>query len=432
MSRHGGTCRSVVLEPESEVHSDGEHKTQLGDELGERGQEISTLREVVRQQGLAIVELRKKQASGKHDVFRSAPMPASSAGDSKSYDLSFELDSAHMWSDGDDDSLPPEGVSSGIHASIEAIREEASRVDTVMALDQLDTLQQELNSVTKAMSNRTAEMKELRTLVQLKDDRVSTLELERDLYKADASKMKTDLQNCVDKIRSFDNSSTSEHSPVHSRTPTPSEAPSGRSTASSVSERRSVIHNPSNSREQVVRPNRDDRSMGRLSGLGFARAPSIKSVSSNVSTPLQPSRKDRVDRGLSRQRSRTFRPFRNKPVTKPNPKPKLQPIASPSIEMTGIPLQKEMNEMKERLVASMKASEELRKRLAMISRYYETLVRRMQENMVEVKSDRARMEVDLVHQISSIDLARQVAIEALEEELNIKDEEIEQLKTLIH
>ncbi len=58
----------------------------------------------------------------------------------------------------------------------------------------------------------------------------------------------------------------------------------------------------------------------------------------------------------------------------------------------------------------MKTSEELRKRLAMISRYYENLVRRLQDTMVELRSDRANMEKDLVNQISSIKKASQMAI----------------------
>jgi hypothetical protein len=70
----------------------------------------------------------------------------------------------------------------------------------------------------------------------------------------------------------------------------------------------------------------------------------------------------------------------------------------------------------------------LRKRLAMISRYYENLVRRLQDNMAELKSDRARMETDLVNQISSIDMAGQMAIEALEIELMKKGSDIEELK----
>ena len=64
----------------------------------------------------------------------------------------------------------------------------------------------------------------------------------------------------------------------------------------------------------------------------------------------------------------------------------------------------------------------------MISRYYENLVRRLQETMVDLKSDRASMETDLVNQISSIDMASQMAIEALETELQKKGSDIEELK----
>jgi hypothetical protein len=110
-----------------------------------------------------------------------------------------------MWSDDEDDSFPMGGSDrGGIRASIEAIRQEASRVDAVMALNKLDTLQQEKNSLTRAMKNRSAEMDEMRALIRLKDDRLATLELERDLYKADASKMKSDLLACSERIKSYD------------------------------------------------------------------------------------------------------------------------------------------------------------------------------------------------------------------------------------
>jgi hypothetical protein len=127
---------------------------------------------------------------------------------------------------------------------------------------------------------------------------------------------------------------------------------------------------------------------------------------------------------IARPKARNFLPFRCKASSRRI----VQSSALQTTELTGISLQKQVDEMNERLVASMKASEELRKRLAMISRYYENLVRRLQENMVEVKSDRARMETDLVKQISSIDQASHMAIEALETELQKKGSDTEELK----
>lgn len=52
-----------------------------------------------------------------------------------------ELGSTYEWSDS---SSLSDRTDSDFHDTIEAIREEAARIDTIMALDQLDTMKQEL------------------------------------------------------------------------------------------------------------------------------------------------------------------------------------------------------------------------------------------------------------------------------------------------
>jgi len=425
--------RSAITEPESEVHSGGERKDGLRDELGERKEEIASLREVVRQQGIAIGELRQIQVGTTAGVLEGAAIPTSSAGDSKSYDISFELDATHMWSDDDDDDDSSDSLPTGINAAIAAIREEASKVDTVMALNQLDTMQQELNSVTRAMNNRTAEMEELRALLQLKDDRLSTLELERDLYKADAHKMNTDLQNCIEKIHRFDLSAVNI-SPLEP--PSISEVPPIITSTGSTGSRPLLLipkedGETSFSEHSRTRSNPNEYSRGRFMSPRTVRPSDVDSVLSDRSTytvhALQSSRRNRSNGSLPQQKTKTFLPFRNKS----GGRHRLQPVVRSSVQMTGISLQKQVDEMNERLVASLKASEELRKRLAMVSRYYETLVRRLQESIVEMKFNQERMETDLVHQISSMDHSRKKDIEAFEAELREKGQEIEQLKARI-
>jgi hypothetical protein len=399
------TEQPATTEPESEVHSDEDLKAQLEERLNERSEEIASLREVVRNQRGAISELRKTQAdkSSCHFTDNAAILDD----ECKSYDWSFDVGSSHMWSDDEEDSFPMGGSDrGGIRASIEAIRQEASRVDAVMALNKLDTLQQEQNSLTRAMENRAAEMDKMRALIRLKDDRMATLELERDLYKADASKMKSDLLTCSERIKSYDLHSLSQ--PSLASTP-PSSEP--------------------------IRPTTSFES--RLSRDNSLTTGSVRASDTDASVASNRSRfsaysqnlpkGDKIVRPEPRSKSRSFLPFRNKAGSRRS----VQSSALPAIELTGISLQKQIDEMNGRLLASMKASEELRKRLAMISRYYENLVRRLQERMVEMKSDRVRMETDLVNQISSIDLASQVAIEALETELKWKVREVEELKAMM-
>jgi hypothetical protein len=425
--------RPTITEPESEIHSDEELKAQFEDRLNERREEIGSLREVVRRQGDAIAELRKTQADKSVAPSRENAKRDSSADESKSYNWSFDLGSSNMWSDDEDDSFPLGGIDRGIHASIEAIREEASRVDTVMALNQLDTLQQELSSLTRAMNSRTAEIEEMRALVRLKDDRLATLELERDLYRADANKMKSDLQTCSERIKGYDLPSLNEPSPVGV---SPRSEPSSPSTSY---ESRPVLLMPRQEsdssvvRQARIEPNRNELSRERFMASGSVRA---SETDSNVDSDRSryalvhaqnQSRRDTSERAESQPKARTFLPFRNKPSSRRNG----HSSDHPTIDLAGVSLHKQVGEMNERLIASMKASEELRKRLAMISSYYERVVRRLQENMAELKSDRVRMEIDLVNQISSIDIASQASIVTLESELRKKDREVAELKALL-
>jgi len=79
---------------------------------------------------------------------------------------------------------------------------------------------------------------------------------------------------------------------------------------------------------------------------------------------------------------------------------------------------------------SLSTSEKLRKRLAMISRYYEGIIRKLQEQVVETKKERKSIEVQLANQISTIDHEKRVSIMQLEVKLRRKDEEITRLRRM--
>jgi hypothetical protein len=103
------------------------------------------------------------------------------------YFIQPELDSDCSWDDYYSDIV--EEKDDDIQHSIDAIKEEASRIDTILAMDQLDTMKQELDEMKRKLRNQNSELAEKRCLIKLKDDRLATLELERDLYKADANKL---------------------------------------------------------------------------------------------------------------------------------------------------------------------------------------------------------------------------------------------------
>jgi len=76
----------------------------------------------------------------------------------------------------------------------------------------------------------------------------------------------------------------------------------------------------------------------------------------------------------------------------------------------GQSLQAQVEELAQRLRSSVEGSEDLRKRLAMISRYYETTVHSLHENIQSLKKEQASMQADLTKQINSIDRERLVVI----------------------
>jgi hypothetical protein len=113
-----------------------------------------------------------------------------------------DLGCQYTWSD--DEELPvfeSERFGSSIHDSIRAIRKEASKIDAVLAVDQVDRLQEEMKNLHSELKRRDAETVALSALVQKKDDHIGTLELERDLYKADTTKLANDLECCLSKLR---------------------------------------------------------------------------------------------------------------------------------------------------------------------------------------------------------------------------------------
>ena len=113
-----------------------------------------------------------------------------------------DLGCQYTFSDDEDSILhDKEGISYSIYDSIRAIRKEALKIDAVLAVDQVDRLQEEMKQLRSELRRQNVETAELNALMQMKDDQIGTLELERDLYKADTNKLANDLECCLMKLR---------------------------------------------------------------------------------------------------------------------------------------------------------------------------------------------------------------------------------------
>jgi hypothetical protein len=304
-----------------------------------------------------------------------------------------ELGSTYAWSGSGSESassssssLLPSPPRSDFHESIEAIREEAARIDTIMALDQLDTIKQELGSVKKVLKERRLEIHELREQLSTRDDLLSTLELERDLYKAEVTKLKDQLQHTQNE-RVFDAEGT-ESTPVHV----------------------TAIHGVDHSEPLGVLPEARLASMESVDSddlvaplvehhstfLGIYQRPRHDYSHSDVLLSQVKGKKDCkacffVPRVLCRKKRR-------------------------SVSGDG--------ELGRLLQTSMDTNEELRKRIALLSAYYETVIERMQCSLNEAHTDRQRVATDLAKQIVSMDKDNRLAVEELERRLLQKDREL--------
>lgn len=109
----------------------------------------------------------------------------------------------HFTFSDDDESIfhDKEGIGFSIYDSIRAIRDEAKKIDAVLAVDQVDRMQEEMKYLRSELQRQSVKTEELSAQVQMKDGQIGTLELERDLYKADTNKLANDLECCLMKLR---------------------------------------------------------------------------------------------------------------------------------------------------------------------------------------------------------------------------------------
>lgn len=337
----------------------------------------------------------------------------------------------HNW----DDDLSLEGLE-GIQEAIAAIRKEALRVDAVLAMDQLDSVKQELEAVKRDLSRKSVEMEEQRILLRLKDDRLATLELERDLYKADTAKLKHDLKTCLEQIQA-----ETEMSTLSGSESTPEKSMEDEKSAYSPSSKDQVFLVPRRSpSSRAVTHTRIEK--GRLKpGMtqqsdGFLEQ-STNSILSSSESGFFGRQRDLASmatQGRTKQASH----HREKNISRPlirrliGSKQRKQEMAR-EVELTGmarVSLELQIDELQQRLKSSMETAEELRRRLAMVSRYYENVVRQLHSRLVETKTNLRKIEGDLVAQIASVDSAKKRAVSILEARLREKEAEIAKLQEI--
>ena len=412
-----------------------------------------------------------------------------------------------------------------VREAIEAIRKEASQIDAIMAVDQLKTLRLELETVTKQFEERSSEAEDLKQKLEQSEDRIGFLELERDLYQADATKLKQDLKTCVDNMfdltlveqaaalqkeeeqenhnRSSGSADNENQKPFKdtervthpSKSSNPSSLPLGEmrilGLAESGSANEEEVHHTIHSKQipalntverRVVRRSptlsdpdllhiqyttqtsdltEDDSVFPLLAdyerGRGSWQVGSNKQDVFRKRTPIERHKKDsskqnnphaksRRSRSLSTsrggmQRKLICRDTRQDDDAGEYQKGKmcgiglLRPLCRSSKRSASnarnadiAMLKKQISNLHEMMRTSLDASEKLRGRIATISRYYEGVIGKLQEDLVECKVSKNRMEVELRSQLSQADLDRKMSLTQKDEAIRRKNEEISILK----
>jgi hypothetical protein len=308
-----------------------------------------------------------------------------------------EVVDSDSWSD--DEVFSSSMTAAAVQDSFRAIRDEAKRMESILANDKLDSINEELQAARRQISIREAELEEQRDVVKLKENRIAMLELERDLYKADNQKLKQDLTNLV------------------------SQSPQTCAMLSSPMEDCGLVASP----------------MVKLLGVDMYSSPSnedddhVLLVPSNLERSNEPARVQRKYHNVQGRRD-AFLPQRRTYITPSRaaricPQPTCSdavPVLSNNRNVVSVDMQ--IQNLHRRLQNSMDVCEELRKRLAMLGRYYENMVRRLQDRLAMVTVDKEKIEISMVAQLSSMNIDKRRKVRLLEAKLAEKEAAIDLLR----
>ena len=95
-----------------------------------------------------------------------------------------------------------------------------------------------------------------------------------------------------------------------------------------------------------------------------------------------------------------------------------------------ITMKHQLHSLHEMMEVSVSTSEKLRKKISIISRYYESIIRKLQEKNAKLKADKKRTEIDLINQVASVEHERRTAIAMLERRIRYKDQQLARCERL--
>jgi hypothetical protein len=344
-------------------------------------------------------------------------------------------------------------------------------------LDQVKSLESELEAVNKQFSARSSENEDLKMQLEEKRDQLAKAELERDLHQADVTKLREDLKTCVGKMFDIslyesafgdDASQKDALSPGKTVPKAPENEPSNSIASPSqpktmrilglAPQPRRIINKlpvlsdpsllklyskekwiddsdsahllPDNERDEPLRDQdvfrRQNRPLfGRQTSLP-GRRKRLGAQGSNRDIKDQRNRVLSARRSLSLDRKTYSRPP-DEIVANDEGETKMCGIfkrrakhIACSKDSNVMLMKNQIEQLQEMMKTSLASSEKLRKRIATISRYYEGVISKLQEQNAEIKADKAQNETDMRNELCTADLV-----------IREKDKEIARLKALL-
>lgn len=286
--------------------------------------------------------------------------------------LESKYGSETTWNDEVQSEIESLGLS--LHDSlVMALRDEATKMDAVMAADHVNSLKDEVSRLSRELADRTVALRESQIQLREKEERIGTLELERDLYKADTSKLTKDLHRCMQKLKVSETSSSGRQATPRTRSVTTASEPQ---------------------RDQLDHPSLSNESWGSANNSSITSTTVSRSEASHhsrlsvpvVEKPRLVLRSRKPPRSqLIRSKSRSFHFCRGFPqrrgASATEDEDNQEEEQNPDMIV-----QDQMQEMGRRMTTALDTADELRRRLAMVSRYYEGTLGKLEDTMVRQHS----------------------------------------------
>ena len=482
-------------EPEREVYADGETIRKImkecEQELRHRMEAITALKELVEQQRKVISSLKSQRQETMFDSLqlptlsqldearnettsRAKSLSQSSGSDDSEFSKDQEPIPGHAFSlsPSDEDVMSALTYEEGesiwssedmnmeghIKDVIESIQEQATQVNAVIALDKLQTTKHELHVATKELRHRIAEVGELGYHIKSLEERMATVELERDLYQAEASRTKADFKECMQHMAKLKTELiiATSGNPVEHDSPNSIAKiePLAISQRAFVPSDLNVMVTPDKSGQRqlsdIVRnePVWRDLSKKKVEDKLDLETPSTQDTDSTSRSPLFPDSHStsRVKQDIAPRRrcaearnlALCFWSHRNRdvhgkgpafermddsqfPDESPKPSPLLRrrfkkgkkqqekpPSGRQGIDHVSVQ-QEKLVKLNERLVETSRDADELRNRLHIVAKRYNTIISLLQQNDGTPNYGGSESQTDMIKQLSTLDREKREA-----------------------